>query len=675
MIEIPPGLREAIKADELVLFVGAGLSWNFKNKKNETLEGWTKMASSITSHLKEKHRITEDVKQSCDKKEPIDALKEIEDSGVNKGIVGEFVKDYFSLGEGNDYSLQQKLFELSTKIITTNYDTALEKAVPQLQEIKAYRGKDYELNRLKKDPIFLFKLHGCIEHIDSMVLFPSDYGKLYNSKGRDAEHALYALRNLIFNKTFLFIGMGLGDPQINSFFKEIKRIQGIYSQEHYIITLESLEKSLDFLTPIKVDSYVDIPTVIDQLLEIKRSVEEKRDLEEKLHLDQLKESEERNEVLTKALENEKDINKRQTLLLEWESNNRFNRGLRYHLAGEYLEASEEYKVATILNPRNSEAFCNWGTALSDLAKTKSGNEAEKLYHEAFEKYQWAIEYKPDFYDAYNNWGTALSGLAEIKTRSDAERLYNEAFKKYQKAIDYKSDYYQAYNNWGTALSDLAKTKSGSEAEKLYEEAIEKYQKAIEYKLDNHEAYNNWGNALMKLAETKSGIEAEKVYKESFKKYQKAIEYKPDFYAAYNNWGTALSGLAEIKTRSDAERLYNEAFKKYQKAIDYKSDYYQAYNNWGTALSDLAKTKSGSEAEELYDKAFENFQQAIKYGGGSYNLACLYALRNRKEEALKYLDHALSRGKVSVKLVEEDNDWDAFREDPDFKPLLSQYKGR
>ena len=587
MIEIPPGLREAIKADELVLFVGAGLSWDFKNKKNETLEGWTKMASSITSHLKEKHRITEDVKQSCDKKEPIDALKEIEDSGVNKGIVGEFVKDYFSLGEGNDYSLQQKLFELSTKIITTNYDTALEKAVPQLQEIKAYRGKDYELNRLKKDPIFLFKLHGCIEHIDSMVLFPSDYEKLYNSKGRDAEHALYALRNLIFNKTFLFIGMGLGDPQINSFFKEIKRIQGIYSQEHYIITLESLEKSLDFLTPIKVDSYVDIPTVIDQLLEIKRSVEEKRDLEEKLHLDQLKESEERNEVLTKALENEKDINKRQTLLLEWESNNRFNRGLRSHLAGEYLEASEEYKVATILNPRNSEAFCNWGTALSDLAKTKSGNEAEKLYHEAFEKYQWAIEYKPDFYDAYNNWGTALSGLAEIKTRSDAERLYNEAFKKYQKAIDYKSDYHQAYNNLGTALSDLAKTKSGS----------------------------------------------------------------------------------------DAERLYNEAFKKYQKAIDYKSDYYQAYNNWGTALSDLAKTKSGSEAEELYDKAFENFQQAIKYGGGSYNLACLYALRNRKEEALKYLDHALSRGKVSVKLVEEDNDWDAFREDPDFKPLLSQYKGR
>ena len=631
MINIPLGLREAIQADELVLFVGAGLSWNFKNKKNETLEGWTKMASSITSYLEEKRRIMEEVKQSCDKKEPIDALKEIEDNGVNKGIVGEFVKDYFSLGEGNDYSLQQKLFELSTKIITINYDTALEKAVPQLQEIKAYRGKDYELNRLKKDPIFLFKLHGCIEHIDSMVLFPSDYEKLYNSKGRDAEHALSALRNLIFNKTFLFIGTGLGDPQISSFFEEIKRIQGIYSQEHYIITLESLEKSLDFLTPIKVDSYTDIPAVIDQLLEIKRSVEEKRSLEEKLRLDQLRESEERNEVLTKRFKKVKDEHKKSLLLLEWESNNRFNRGLRHHLAGEYLEASEEYEVATILNPRNSEAFCNWGTALSDLAKTKSGSEAEEDY--------------------------------------------NNAFKKYQKAIDYKSDYYAAYYNWGIALSFLAQRKSGDEAEKLYNAAIEKFQRAIECKSDYPEAHNNLGNALMGLARTKSGGEVEELYRAAIVKYRKAIAYKPDFYETYNNWGNALRSLAQTKSGSKAEFLYNKAIDKYQKATESTLDSHEIYNNWGVALMELAKIKSDSEAEGLYDEAIEKYQQVIKYGGHSYNLACLYALRNRKEDALKYLDLTLSRGEVSVKLVEEDNDWNSLRDDPDFKRLLSRHKGK
>ena len=670
MIEIPPGLGEAIKADELVLFVGAGLSWNFKNKKNETLEGWTKMASSITSYLKEKHRITEDVKQSCDKKEPIDALKEIEDSGVNKRIVGEFVKDYFTLGEGNDYSLHQNLFELSTKIITTNYDRAFEMAVPRLQEIRAYRGKNYELNRLKKDSVFLFKLHGCIENIDSMVLFPSDYEKLYNSKGRDAEHALYALRNHIFNKTFLFIGTGLGDPQISSFFEEIKRIQQIYNQEHYIITPDPLEKSLDFLTRIPIPSYEGIPGIIDQLLEIKRAEDEKNTpLNE-----QLKETEKRNEVLTKELEEVKDKNERNLLLLEWESNNRFNRGLRYHLAGEYLEALEEYEVATILNPRNSEAFCNWGTALSDLAKTKSGSEAEKLYHEAFEKYQETIEYKPDYYEAYNKWGIALSDLAETKSGSEAEELYDEAFERYRQATAYKPNYYAAYNNWGNALYALAKTKSGSEAEDLYNEAIDKYQGAIKYKLDYHEAYYNWGVALMELARTKSSSEAEDLYNEAIDKYHGAIMYRSDNPEAYNNWGVALKDLAKTKSGSEAEDLYNEAIDKYREAVKYRSDDHGAYYNWGNALIYLAQIKSDSEAENLYDEAIEKYLQAIEYGGDSfYNLACLYVLRNRKEEALKYLDHALSRGEVSVEILE--SRWIWLRDDPDFKCLLSRHKGK
>ncbi|WP_315556445.1 SIR2 family protein, partial [Porphyromonas endodontalis] len=411
MIEIPPGLREAIKADELVLFVGAGLSWNFKNKKNETLEGWTKMASSITSYLCDNDHIPENLKQACDTLGEIKTLEILEEREIGIGEVGPFIREYFTLGEGNDFSLHQKLFKLSTKIITTNYDRAFEMAVPQLQSQKAYKGKDYELNGLKKDPVFLFKLHGCIEHLDSMVLFPSDYKKLYNSNRREAEHTLSALRNLIFNKTFLFIGTGLGDPQINSFFEEIKIIQGPYNQKHYIITPDSLEKSLNFLTRIPIPSYEDIPSVIDQLLEFKRAEDEKNTpLKE-----QIKETEKRNEVLTKELKDEKDTTKRQTLLLERESNNHFNVGLRYHLAGEYLEASEEYERATELNPGNSYAFCNWGTALSGLAKTKSGSEAEKLYDEAFEKFQKAIEYKSDYYQAYNNWGNALSDLAETKS--------------------------------------------------------------------------------------------------------------------------------------------------------------------------------------------------------------------------------------------------------------------
>ena len=542
MINIPPGLKEAIEADDLVLFIGAGLSWNLKNTDNESLEGWDKMVKSITSHLNKKGHITDELKQSCDALKSIETLEILENREISKREVGEFIKHYFALGKENDFSFHKKLFSLSTKIITTNYDRAFEEAVPKLQSKKAYRTKDYELNRLKKDPIFLFKLHGCIDHLDSIVLFPSDYNELYDGEGREAEHALYALRNLIFNKTFLFIGTSLGDPQVKGIIEEIKRIQGIYGQKHYIIVFKPLENPLNSLAPIEVASYTDIPEVIDQLLEIKQTAEAKKSSQEKILLEQLKESEEEVISLTEELDKEKSKNKRQSLLLEREAKNHFNIGLKHHLAGEYLDASKEYKAATELKLKFHEAYLNWGVALSELAQTKSGIEAEALYKDSFEKYHHATQLKPD----------------------------------------------------------------------------------------NHKAYNNWGVALFNLAQTKSGVEAEALYKDSFEKYHQATQLKPDDH--------------------------------------------EAYYNWGNALGYLAQTKSGGEAEKLYNEAFEKYQLAIKNGGKVYNLACLYAIRNKKEEALKFLERSLSRNEVSVKFVEKDKDWDGLRDDSDFKRILSNMKG-
>ena len=674
MINIPPGLKEAIEADDLVLFIGAGLSWDLKNTDNESLEGWDKMVKSITSHLNKKGHITDELKQSCDALEPIKALEILETEGINRGQIGKFVKHYFTLGKENDFSFHKKLFSLSTKIITTNYDRAFEKATPELQEIKAYKTKDYELNRLKKDPIFLFKLHGCIEHLDSMVLFPSDYDKLYKSEGREAEHALYALRNLIFNKTFLFIGTGLGDPQINGIFKEINRIQGIYDQEHYIITDKPLENSLNFLTSIKVASYKEIPEVIDQLLEIKQAAEAKKSSQEKILSDQLKESEKEIDSLTKKLSKVQNENERQLLLLEREANNHFYIGLKHHLAGNYLDASKEYKAATELKPKSPETYNNWGTALTDLAQTKSGIEAEALYKDSFEKYYHATQLKPDGHEAYYNWGNALSDFAQTKSGVEAEALYKDSFEKYHHATQLKPDKHEAYYNWGTALSELAQTKSGVEAEALYKDSFEKYHYATQLKPDGYEAYYNWGFALALLAQTKSGVEAEALYKDSFEKYHHATQLKPDGHEAYFNWGNALALLAQTKSGVEAETLYKDSFVKYRHAAQLKPDGYKAYYNWGVALAELAQLKSGNEAEKLYNEAFEKFQQAIKNGGSSYNLACLYAIRNKKEEALKYLERSLSRREFSVEFVEKDKDWDGLRDDSDFKRILSNMKG-
>ena len=543
MENIPRGLKKAIEKDELVLFIGAGLSCELKNTEGTALGGWKEMVLSMLSYLNKEDYITDEEQKSYEKLDPIDALKKLEekDEPIGKEEVGDFIKCYFELEKGNDLSLQRDLFSLSTKIITTNYDIALEEAAPELKSKKAYKTKGFELEKIRNNPTFLFKLHGCIEDLKSLILFPSDYDDLYNSKSQDAEQVLKALDNLIYNKTFLFIGTGMGDPQITSFFEKIKSVKGKHSQKHYIITPKPLNKSLNFLTRIEINDYAEIPSVIKQLLDIKKAADAKKNSKEKLLLEQLIASKTEKALLAKGLDKERNKNKRQTLLLEREANNRFLTGLKHHIAKEYLEAIEEYKAATELKPEYSEAYYNWGVALMGLAKTKSGNEAEELY--------------------------------------------KEACKKYDKAITYKQDYHEAYYNWGVALMELAEIKSGNEAEELYKEAFEKYKLATTYKQDDHNTYDAWGLALV----------------------------------------------------------------------------------------ELAKTKSGSEAEELLNEAIKKFQQAVEYGGDAYHLANLYGLIGKKAEALKYLDIALSRNEITINFVEQDEDWEEFRNDPDFQNLLSRYK--
>lgn len=112
MINIPPGLKEAIEADDLVLFIGAGLSWNLKNTDNEPLEGWGKMVKSITFHLNEKGYITDALKQSCDGLEPIKALEKLETEGINRGQICQAL---FYIGKGERFFFSAKTFQSINK--------------------------------------------------------------------------------------------------------------------------------------------------------------------------------------------------------------------------------------------------------------------------------------------------------------------------------------------------------------------------------------------------------------------------------------------------------------------------------------------------------------------------------------------------------------------------------
>jgi Tfp pilus assembly protein PilF len=96
-----------------------------------------------------------------------------------------------------------------------------------------------------------------------------------------------------------------------------------------------------------------------------------------------------------------------------------------------------------------------------------------LFAEARAKYEAALKIKRDLHEVLNNWGSALSNQAKTKQGAEAERLFAEAGTKYEAALKIKPDLHEALNNWGAALSDQAKTKQGAEADRLWQRAREK----------------------------------------------------------------------------------------------------------------------------------------------------------------------------------------------------------
>jgi protein O-GlcNAc transferase len=136
------------------------------------------------------------------------------------------------------------------------------------------------------------------------------------------------------------------------------------------------------------------------------------------------------------------------------------RGISFHLSSQIDEAVKWYQRALDLNPRNTTALTNMGSALQAI---------EKL-DEAVTNYQKAITIQPDRADTHSHLGVALQKQGKLE----------EAVTSYQKAISIKPDYAGAYSNLGAALKDQGK----------FEEAITSYEKAISIIPDLEAAHSN-----------------------------------------------------------------------------------------------------------------------------------------------------------------------------------------
>lgn len=205
-------LVEAMNDDELIIFVGAGVS------ANSGLPSWSELIKELKSELS----LGDDVN---------DYLK-IAQIYYNKWGRQKYIQKINSIfnnfSDAIPNTIHSEILKIQpAHIITTNYDNLLEdtlcKSVRKYDVIK----KNEDIPYIKSKH-YLIKMHGDLQE-QNIVLKEDDYSD-YNEN----YYMIAALiKALIMNHTLLFIGYSLNDSTFNSIFRLIQNFYGEDAKKSY----------------------------------------------------------------------------------------------------------------------------------------------------------------------------------------------------------------------------------------------------------------------------------------------------------------------------------------------------------------------------------------------------------------------------------------------------------
>ena len=101
--------------------------------------------------------------------------------------------------------------------------------------------------------------------------------------------------------------------------------------------------------------------------------------------------------------------------------------------GLFKAAYKGYAEVLLNDPLRAEALYNWGFALLHQAKTKTGDEAARIYQDAINKFAFCMLINPNYLGAAINGGVAYMDLARLKKVKPDHELYELAKKQFEKA--------------------------------------------------------------------------------------------------------------------------------------------------------------------------------------------------------------------------------------------------
>lgn len=265
--EIHPLIKEAIRHNSLILFIGSGYS------RNINLPTWNDLAKKMIDELSKVDKSLDELKTEASKHGmmPIKILATLFEKGHDtdcKTILHDIINIDLS---NQDLTNQQQIWRISEKVITTNYDKALESALDEDMREKVEVLLTGERHTGISFPVqlsYLYKIHGTIDHPETCVLFPADYDQLYKYN-----HAfLTELKRLSANSVILFIGYSLSDVEINQILGNVHTLFHIGTR-HFIVTPDVKDFKNIGIEIIKIENYSELLPYLDELASYRQEID------------------------------------------------------------------------------------------------------------------------------------------------------------------------------------------------------------------------------------------------------------------------------------------------------------------------------------------------------------------------------------------------------------------
>ncbi len=600
-IKTKDALAEAIKNDSLIIFVGAGFSMK------HGLPNWKGLIQQICEQLQLRNYPSANrlpIQWMLEKLEnnnyevPLEQhLSFLENAGEDaKKDVKRILYDIIDEVKVNSADLHrhEKLWAISKKIITTNYDRLLEQKKPDYITDFA-NDNEFQLERaFESGSTFLYKIHGDYLNPDRCILFNGDYEELYGPDSLNRR----AFSSLLSKHKFLFMGFSLNDAYVNKTLDSLQQLFGQFNEKHFWVSTSSdreIESRYGIQT-IEVANYDDAyDALLDELVRLNP---------------------------TASLSASQSVDHESQ-----DPNYYYDQGLEEQNNGRLKEAQRLYEIALELNPDFSNAYNNIGVIHDKNGNDQSAmefyNKAINANHNSF--IAWynkgdmhlklgqledalialnrSIELNDNYYNSHYD-----KGLALLKSGK-----YQDAIKATEFAVQVNPEKWDAYINLGKAYHELHN----------YEEAINNYDKAIARNHDNYLGHYNKGVAYYDLKNFDAAIAC----------FKDALKYRPNDADSHYKLGLSYQHKGN----------YEAAEEPLEKATQNAPNFANAWGSLGDNYFNLNKIPEAIAAYEQSIEINPSDYESLTYLGQ-------LVMEENPAKALDYLDR-------SVKLKEDyDRTW-------------------